>query len=181
MTEHVTETQTSVQSDSPADRLKAQFPDAVEAVVRRLGETTVVVKAEALPDVARWLRDELGFEVCVDITAVDYLPREPRFEVVYHLLSVSRRQRLRLKVPVGGKKPKVPTVTGVWPGANFYEREVYDMFGIEFEGHPNLKRILMPEDWDGHPLRKDYPLGYEPVQFTHNVEEIQRKKPYAKQ
>ncbi|MDQ7029012.1 MAG: NADH-quinone oxidoreductase subunit C [Ardenticatenia bacterium] len=177
----VDRTHAAHQPDSPAHQLQAAFPEAVEALHHRLGEATVIVQAKALPEVARWLRDNLQFELCVDVTAVDYWPQEPRFHVVYHVLSISRRQRLRLKVPVAGKRPKVPTVTDVWPGANFYEREVFDMFGITFDGHPNLKRILMPEDWEGHPLRKDVPLGEEPVQFTHNVEEIQRKKPYAKQ
>ncbi len=176
-----TPAESTTQADSPAMRVRETFPEAVEAVHHRLGEATVVLKADALPEVARWLREEQHFELCVDVTAVDFWPQEPRFHVVYHLLSVSRRQRLRLKVPVGGKRPTVPSVTAVWPGANFYEREVFDMFGITFEGHPNLKRILMPEDWEGHPLRKDFPLGYEPVQFTHNVDEIERKKPYAKQ
>lgn len=92
---------------------------------------------------------------------------------------MTRCERLRLRVPVGEETPMVPSVVEVWPGTNYFEREVYDMFGIVFEGHPNLKRILMPKDWDGHPLRKDHPLGYEPVMFTHNREQIDRRKPYA--
>ncbi|GAP62223.1 MAG: NADH-quinone oxidoreductase subunit C [Ardenticatenia bacterium] len=163
-----------------ADLVREAFGDAVLDVTERLGETTITLTVKALPDVARWLRDERGFEMCVDVTATDHPQEKERFRVVYHLLSLSRRERLRLAVRVGGKKPTVPTLTTVWPGVNFCEREVYDMFGVHFDGHPNLKRILMPEDWDGHPLRKDYPLGYEPVQFTHNFEEIDQKKPYAK-
>ena len=114
----------------------------------------------------------LRFDLLVELTAVDYLPREPRYEVVYHLLSIPNRQRLRLKVrvPAGGA---LPTVQGVWPAAGWLEREVYDLFGIVFEGHPDLRRILMPEDWEGHPLRKDYPVQirktaqtYEPLEVT---------------
>jgi NADH-quinone oxidoreductase subunit C len=114
----------------------------------------------------------LRFNVLVEITAVDYLPRAPRFEVVYHLLSVPNRLRLRLKVRVADGET-VPTVQGVWPGAGWPEREVWDMFGIVFDGHPDLRRLLMPEDWEGHPARKDYPVQirkaaqtYEPLEVT---------------
>ncbi len=96
-----------------------------------------------------------------DVTAVDWYPAEPRFELVYHLLSIPNKERLRLKVRVDSSSPVVESVTSVWPGANFFEREVFDLFGIRFQGHPYLRRILMPEDWEGHPLRKDYPVeGY---------------------
>jgi NADH-quinone oxidoreductase subunit C len=96
-----------------------------------------------------------------DVTAVDWYPAEPRFELVYHLLSIPNKERLRLKVKVDSSSPVVESVTSVWPGANFFEREVFDLFGIRFQGHPYLRRILMPEDWEGHPLRKDYPVeGY---------------------
>ena len=114
----------------------------------------------------------LRFNVLTEITAVDYLPREPRFEVVYHLLSIPHRLRLRLKVrvPIGGS---LPTMQGVWPSAGWLEREVYDMFGIVFENHPDLRRILMPDDWEGHPQRKDYPVQinkaaqtYEPLEIS---------------
>ena len=104
---------------------------------------------------------ELQFTFLSDITCVDWYPSEPRFEVVYHLLSMARKKRLRLKVKVAGDDPSVESVTSVWPGANYFEREIYDLFGVRFSGHPNLRRILMPEDWEGHPLRKDYPVeGY---------------------
>ncbi len=110
-----------------------------------------------------------GFEMCVDVTAVDYLGRrEIRFEVVANLLSVEHGLRLRMLLPVDfdpGEPTMVPTLTGVWPGANFFEREVFDMFGIEFEGHPDLSRILMPDEWEGHPLRKDFAVGSVPIQF----------------
>jgi NADH-quinone oxidoreductase subunit C len=96
-----------------------------------------------------------------DVTALDWYPAEPRFEVVYHLLSITNKERLRLKVKVDSSSPVVESVTSVWPGANFFEREVFDLFGIRFQGHPYLRRIMMPEDWEGHPLRKDYPVeGY---------------------
>jgi NADH/F420H2 dehydrogenase subunit C len=98
----------------------------------------------------------------IDVTALD-LPGDPeRFRVVYHLLSLSRRDRLRVRVPLAGDRPSLPTVTGIWPGAGWFEREVFDMFGIRFEGHPDLRRILMPEDWTPHPLRKDYPVRGRP-------------------
>ena len=120
---------------------------------------TIYVPADRLVDTCRALRDAdaLRFTTIIEITAADYIPRQPRFEVVYHLLSISRRARLRLKVKVheGGT---IPTVQGVWKGAGWPEREVWDMFGIVFDGHPDLRRLLMPEDWEGHPARKDYPV-----------------------
>ena len=120
---------------------------------------TIYVPADRLVDTCRALSgaDALRFTTIIEITAADYTPRQPRFEVVYHLLSISRRARLRLKVRVheGGT---IPTVQGVWKGAGWPEREVWDMFGIVFDGHPDLRRLLMPEDWEGHPARKDYPV-----------------------
>ena len=99
---------------------------------------------------------------------VDYLPRDPRFEIVYHLLSIRRNCRVVLKVQVPEESPRVPTLVGVWPTANWHERETYDFYGVEFVGHPDLTRILLPEEWVGWPLRKDSPLGYQEVSFTHN-------------
>ncbi len=107
-----------------------------------------------------------GFTMLTDLTALDHHPAEPRFEVVYLLTAPSPPARLRLKVPVEGSDAAVPSATGIYAGANWLEREVYDMFGIRFDGHPDLRRILMPEDWEGHPLRKDFPLVEEPVQFA---------------
>ena len=102
-----------------------------------------------------------GYNLFEDMTAVDWFPSEPRFQLSYHILSHAFRERIRLKCMVSGVDPAVDSVTSVWPGANYYEREVFDMFGVRFEGHPNLRRILMPDDWEGHPLRKDYPVeGY---------------------
>ena len=102
-----------------------------------------------------------GFNFLEDVTCVDWYPRDPRFQVTYHILSHSLKQRLRLCALVGGNDPAIASITGIWPSANFYEREVFDLFGIRFDGHPRLTRIMMPIDWEGHPLRKDYPVeGY---------------------
>jgi len=123
----------------------------------------VVLPRNRLLSACEFLKNdpELKFDFLSDITPVDRFPIEPRFEVNYHLVSLSRRERLRLKVRVTTKDPAVPTVTGVWPTANWHEREAWDLMGVRFEGHPNLTRILMPDDWEGHPHRKDYPVeGY---------------------
>jgi NADH-quinone oxidoreductase subunit C len=119
-----------------------------------------------------------------DISSVDYYPdynRPGRFGVCYHLYSMIYNRRIRLKVFVQEDEPVVPTLTVLWPAANWLEREIYDMMGIEFEGHPDLRRLLMPEDWNGHPARRDYPLGYETVMFSFNFDEINKHKPYAKE
>jgi len=144
-------------------RLQAWDPRAVEAAKFDRNELTIVVKRGAIREACAILRDdrELQFNFLADVTCVDWYPNEPRFEVIYHLLSIPRHERLRLKVRLAGDDPGLETVTSVWPSANFFEREVYDLFGVRFSGHPNLRRILMPEDWEGHPLRKDYPVeGY---------------------
>jgi NADH-quinone oxidoreductase subunit C len=134
-------------------------------------DLTLVVPADRLVEIATFLRDdsELEFAMLSWIAGVDWLPRDPRFEVVYGLLSLTHRQRLTLKVEVGEENPRLPSVTSVWPTADWHERETYDFYGIEFTGHPDLRRILLPEDWIGWPLRKDSPLGYEEVAFTHNT------------
>ena len=128
------------------------------------GDETVVVKKSALFEMMKFLKEdsELDFNILMDLSAVDYLKfgeTRPRFEVVYHLYSLDKNHRIRIKAPVEEKDPGVPTVTGLWPAADWYEREVWDMFGIRFEGHPNLKRILMYEEFAGHPLRKDYTVN----------------------
>ncbi len=129
------------------------------------GDDVVRVGPEGLAKLAAAAR-EAGFEMCSDITAVDYLgKRRVRFELVVNLISLRRNRRLRILVPVPGDDPAAPSLVSVYPGANFLEREVYDMFGIRFEGHPDLTRILMPDDWEGHPLRRDFGVGAVPVQF----------------
>ncbi|HSV86460.1 MAG TPA: NADH-quinone oxidoreductase subunit C [Levilinea sp.] len=141
-------------------------------------EITLVVASEKIVGIAEMLRDEYGFDTFIDATAVDYFPAiDPRFHVVYQLYAMRHNLRIQLRVPVSGIHPAVKTVETVYAGANWYEREIWDMFGIRFEGHSDLRRILMPQDWEGHPLRKDYPMGYEEVQFTFNLEEIQLTKP----
>lgn len=143
--------------------VRERFPDAIVEVAEHRGETTLILRPEALVAVCAALRDAPGlrYNFLSTVTAVDWLEREPRYDVVYHLLSLETHAVLRLKVRVGDEvtpSPEVPTVTGVWPAANWYEREVFDLFGIRFAGHPDLRRIEMPSDWVGHPLRKDYPL-----------------------
>jgi NADH-quinone oxidoreductase subunit C len=123
-------------------------------------QTTVYVSGDHVLDVARVLRDtpELRFAFLAELTAVDVWPREPRFEVVYLLVSIEHRLRLRMKVRLHGADAHVATVSGIWPAANWLEREVWDLFGIVFDGHPDPRRLLMPEDWEGFPLRKDSPV-----------------------
>jgi NADH-quinone oxidoreductase subunit C len=174
---------TQQQTDNPtAGRIREQFPDAVIAVRELAGEQTVVVQREQIVEILKYLRDddELRYNFLSDLTAIDLLGRVPRFEVVYHLLSMPHRRRVRLKVLADEETP-VPSVVGVHPTANFFEREVFDLFGLDFEGHPDLRRILMPDEWEGHPLRKDYPLGYEPVAFTHNQDEVYATKDFAEE
>jgi NADH-quinone oxidoreductase subunit C len=125
-------------------------------------ELTIWVDRAFLRQAVQLLRDdaELEYNFLADLTCVDWHPAQPRFEVVYHLLSIPKKTRVRLKVRVAEDEP-VESITSVWPSANFYEREVFDLFGIRFVGHPDLRRLLMPDDWEGHPLRKDYPVeGY---------------------
>ncbi len=144
-------------------KLRAWDLQAVAEVREFRGELTIVVPRGHVRRAAEFLRGdpELQFTFLSDLTGVDRFPIEPRFELNYHLLSLSRRERLRLKVRVAGGDPVVESVTPVWPTADWHEREVFDLFGVRFEGHPDLRRILMPEDWEGHPLRKDYPVeGY---------------------
>ena len=123
-----------------------------------LGETTYFCDPARIAELCRFLKHDEKFIRVSSITAVDWYPAEPRFEVVYLLHSIERNQRLRIKCRLSGKNPEIDSVTSVWVGANWYEREVYDMFGVRFRNHPNLSRILMPTDWEGHPLRKDYPV-----------------------
>jgi NADH-quinone oxidoreductase subunit C len=145
------------------------------------GDVSLVMPRERIVEACEKMK-ELGFELLSAMTAVDYWPAEdPRFHVIYQFTSVSKNLCLSLRVPVPGVNPTVPTVSHLFRNANWRERELWDMFGIKAEGHPDLRRILMPADWEGHPLRKDYPLGYEEPQFTFNFEEIDVRKPYAKE
>ena len=140
--------------------LLAAFPDAALQISFWVGDWTIIVGVDRLLDVARFLRDVpvAPFDFCSDVTATDWPARAGlRFDIVYCLYSTTERQRVRLKTRVG-EQEAVPSVTAIWPAANWLEREVYDMFGVRFAGHPDLRRILMPDDWQGHPERKDYPL-----------------------
>ncbi len=141
-------------------RLQEKFPDAVMRWHRQWGDDTVVLKREATLDVCRFLRHDpdLLYDLFIDLTVVDYLPREPRFEIVVHLYSVAHKHRLRLKVLLEESDLVMDTLTGVWRGSDWFEREAWDMYGVVFRGHPNLKRILLYERFEGHPLRKDYPI-----------------------
>ncbi|HKS82190.1 MAG TPA: NADH-quinone oxidoreductase subunit C [Candidatus Acidoferrales bacterium] len=144
-------------------KLREWDAQAVAETIEFRGETTVVVPREHLRRAAEFLLSEpsLRFTFLSDITTVDRYPLEPRFEVNYQLLSIDRRERLRLRVKLPGNSATVGSVTAVWPTANWHERENFDLFGIQFEGHADLTRILMPDDWEGYPLRKDYPVeGY---------------------
>jgi NADH-quinone oxidoreductase subunit C len=126
-------------------------------------ELTIWVDRTALREACLGLKNDpkLQYNAIADITCVDWFPREPRFEVVYQLFSTVNKKYLRLKVKLQGEDPNVDSLTSIWPGANFFEREVWDLFGVRFDQHPNLERIMMPENWEGHPLRKDYPVeGY---------------------
>jgi NADH-quinone oxidoreductase subunit C len=162
--------------DAPAiiDALGPLVSGAAYEVGPSVDFATIYVPPDRLVATCTALRDtpSLRFNVLVEVTAADYLPRDPRFEVVYHLLSVPHRLRLRLKVRAT-EKGALPTVQGVWPAAGWLEREVWDMFGVVFDGHPDLRRLLMPEDWEGHPQRKDYPVQirkatqtYEPLEVS---------------
>ena len=161
-------------------------------------EVHLFVKPEQIVEALTILRDEFHFELLSALTATDYWPQTaPRFHVIYQLTSLEKNLSVQIRVPVNGSSPKastperasgqcepsrsIPTATGVYAVANWRERELLDMFGIEIDGHPDPRRILMPEDHVGHPLRKDYPLGYEEPQFTFNFDEIDLRKPYAKE
>jgi NADH-quinone oxidoreductase subunit C len=170
----------------PAEAVQTAMPDSLLEVKLFRGETTLIIKPDDIATVAQYLRDTPGlvYNFLSDISAVDYYPeynRPERFGVAYHIYSMLYNRRLRLKVFVPEEAPEVPTLTSVWPGANWLEREIFDMMGINFSGHPDMRRLLMPEDWDGHPHRRDYPLGYEQVQFSFNVEDILKHKPLAKE
>ena len=150
---------------APLNELVAAFPEA-EVADSATDQNVVRVDSSRLVEFVQAVRNA-GFEMFIDVTCVDYRRQRPgpRYEVVIGLLSIQHNQRLRILVGVDGEVPTAPSITGVYPGANFYEREVYDLFGIDFTGHPDLTRIMMPDDWEGHPLRKDTPVGAVPIQF----------------
>jgi len=149
-----------VGGNAAVQKLRDWDKQAVAEVIEFRGETTVVVPPQHLARAAEFLSTEpsLQFTFLSDLTTVDRFPMEPRFELNYHLLSIDYGLRLRLRVRLAGAEPTLPTVTPVWPTANWHERENFDLFGIRFQGHPDLRRILMPDDWEGYPLRKDYPV-----------------------
>jgi NADH-quinone oxidoreductase subunit C len=159
----------SIQEKLGADR--ADFRD----------QAIFIIPVERIVDAVRTLRDDFGFNLLSDLTAVDYWPQdEPRFHLIYQMRDLKRNLLVTLRVPLSGNAPHVPTMEKVFPNANWHERELWDMFGITFDEHSDMRRIIMPYDWEGHPLRKDYPLGYEEVQFTFNAAEIQARKPHPK-
>jgi NADH-quinone oxidoreductase subunit C len=140
--------------------LQASLPHALLDAKFNRGELTLKVARDNIREAAG-LVQQAGYNFLEDVTCVDYYPTEPRFQVIYHILSHSLKARVRLVAPVDSADLEIASITSVWPSADFYEREVFDLFGIRFGGHPNLRRIMMPDQWEGHPLRKDYPVeGY---------------------
>jgi NADH-quinone oxidoreductase subunit C len=147
-------------------KLRSWSANAIEEVIEYRGDTTIVVPRKVLRSVAEQCRDieELKFNLLTDATALDRYPLEPRFELNYQLVSIPLRQKLRIRVKLNGSDPVVDSLVPVWAGANWLEREIFDMFGIQFTGHPDLRRILLPDDWEGHPLRRDFPVeGYRDI------------------
>jgi NADH-quinone oxidoreductase subunit C len=141
------------------DLLKQKFPDDVKDVSTVLGDAVVVIEKEALLSVVKFLEEKpLEYNLLLDLTCVDYLGEEPRFEMVYHLFSLSQNKRLRIKAKLEEKDLRIASLTASWKNASWLEREVYDLFGVNFDGHPDLRRIFMYDEFEGHPLRKDYPL-----------------------
>jgi NADH-quinone oxidoreductase subunit C len=157
------------------DSLSPLVPGASFEAVPSVDFATIYAPADQIVAACQALRDSLNFEVLVEITCADYLPRVPRYEVVYHFLSVSKKLRLRVKVRVTADGT-VSTVQGVYPGAGWLEREVWDMFGIVFDGHNDLRRLLMPEDWEGHPQRKDYPVQIQKAAQTYAPLEVSEEQ-----
>jgi NADH-quinone oxidoreductase subunit C len=160
-------TQSSEQTPSPlVAAFQREHPEWVQEVIERLGETTIIVSREHIAEICSFLKSwpETRFDFLADLCGADRgVEEEPRFEVNYHLFSTTKYHRWRLKVLLNEDNLHVKTVTGVWRTANWHERETYDLFGVIFDGHPDLRRILLPEDWQGYALRKDFPLrGYEP-------------------
>ena len=166
-----------------ASTLKKKLKEGILSVESFRKQITVVVDRDAIVSACEILRDtkDLAYNRLASVTAVDFWPNEPRFSVIYQLFSIPKAEYLRLSVPLQGNDAELPTIEGLYANANWFEREVFDMFGITFAGHSDLRRILMPHEWEGHPLRKDYPLGVEEIQFSFNFDEIDRKKHYPKE
>ncbi len=164
------------------EKVNQAFPDAIIEIVDFRDERTLVIEQEYLKKVCFLLRDdeELVCNYLEDIVADDMLPEFPRFAVNYHIYSISKNHNIRLRVPVEDPDDGPESVGPVWPIGTWLEMEVWDLMGITFNGNDKLRRLFLPEDWQGHPLRKDYPLGYEEVQFSFNWEAIDARKPYAK-
>jgi NADH-quinone oxidoreductase subunit C len=153
------------ENNSAVVSIRGRFTESIIEIREFRGEVTVTVKKEDITEICRFLKENLGYNFLTDVAAVDYLGKEPRFMMVYHLYSLPKRERIRLKSPVAESDPSIDSLVPLWKTANWLEREVFDLFGITFNNHPDLRRILMPNDWVGHPLRKDYPLqgpGREP-------------------
>lgn len=183
----------------PVQQLQENFSEDVQHVKEFRGETTVVVNPESLPVVMEYLRNTPGlvFNFLSDISAVDYFPndygeangydgegkpfRPERYGISYHIYSMLYNRRIRIKAFAMEEDPVLPTLTDVWPGANWLEREIMDLMGVTFSGHPDPRRLLLTDDWDGHPHRRDYPMGKETVAFSFNVEEIRKFKPRAEE
>ena len=154
---------TQLQERPEIARLLSWNREAVEDAKFDREELSIYVRRDSIREACAILRDapELRYNFLSDVTCVDWYPSEPRFEVIYQLLSIPNRKRVRIKVRLSADDVRLESVTSVWPSANYFEREVFDLFGVHFEGHPYLRRIMMPDDWQGHPLRKDYPVeGY---------------------
>lgn len=153
---------------SVIEKLQKKFPDAFTETSTTYEEASVTVDPAKWPAVSKWLATEGGFSFLSSLTAVHWLNAEPRFEVVYNLTDMDVPCRLCVRLPIADDgSPKTSSVVSLWPTADFQEREAYDMFGIVFEGHPELTRILMPDEWEGHPLRKDYAVGKVPIEYKH--------------
>lgn len=148
----------SLKDHAVAGAIDARFPNSISDGHTDKNEPTLFIAPAQIVEVCRFLKAEQGFNRLSGITAVDWHPADPRFEVVYLLHSMSKGTRLRLKCWVAESAPEIDSVTSIWQAANWYEREVFDMFGVSFRNHPDLRRILMPSDWEGHPLRKDFPV-----------------------
>ncbi len=164
-------------------KLQRELGESVLGVEEFRGQTSVTLDREAIVNACQMLRDdpELDFNFLAALTAVDYWPSEPRFKIVYQLYSLANKEFIGLRAQLSNESPEISTIESIYPNANWHEREVFDMFGVTFKDHSDQRRIIMPYDWEGHPLRKDYPLGYEEVQFTFNFDEIDKRKPYAKE